>query len=409
MRLTFGYRDTNDLFHSFALAFVFFGRLNGLMNTSDLAFLIVIGVSAVGILLRIRVLWDMPKTYLAWLVGFLLLYLVSAGWAVNPSRTYTNFIATVGRMVVVLYAFTHMNSMEGIRKVVNAFLAAVVLNNLFIMVVFGPSALIEVRTLEIKTDAGNNNIIGMSSAYAVILSWYLGEPQRRKKPLMLAVYAFLLLIVLLTGSKKALLILFLAVALMYFLTHRNKLTVVLVIATALAVGYFLLLNVPFLYSLIGNRIESMVNGILSMLQLENLTADNLINTSLDKSDRIRFYMMLRGLEWAGERPWLGYGMANFADLQGMYSHNNYIEILVGLGIIGLLWYYFLYIYTVCKIRKRVRRNQNAAVALMLVLILMILDIGLVSYLELFTQMTLGIAVSLCSTINNNSGSTAETV
>ena len=407
MRLTVGYQNTNDLFHSVALLFVFFGRLNGMMLESDLAFLMVIGVSAVGIFLRIRVLWNMPKQYLFWLLGFLALYLLSASWAMNPSRTYTNFIATLGRMFVVLYAFSHMNSMDGIRKVVNTFLAAVVLNNIFIMVVFGPSALIEVRTLEVVTKAGNNNGIGMSSAYAIILSWYLGDEQRRKKPLMLVVYAFLLLIVLLTGSKKALLILFLAVALMYFLTHKNKLTVVLVIAAVVAVGYFLLLNVPALYSLIGNRIESMVNGMISVLSLENLTANNLNNTSLNNSDRTRFYMILRGLEWAKERPLLGYGMANYQDLFGtvttknMYSHNNYIEILVGMGIVGLCLYYLMYVSIIAKDCKNVRRSYHARVSLMLILLLLVLEIGLVSYLEIFTQITVGIATCLSTKLVNS--------
>jgi O-antigen ligase len=323
----------------------------------------------------------------------------------NTSRTYTNFIATLGRMIVVLYAFTHMNSMEGIRKVINAFLVAVVLNNLFILAVFGPSALTEVRTSGVVTQAGNNNSIGMSSAYAIILYWYLGNERRRKKPFMILIYAFLMLIVLLTGSKKALLILFLAVAIMYFLMHKNKLTVVLVIAVVVAVGYFLLLNVPFLYSLIGNRIQSMVHGIISMLQLENLTADNLINTSLNKSDRTRFYMILRGLEWAKERPLLGYGMANYQDLFGtvasknMYSHNNYIEIWVGLGIVGLCWYYSLYAKIILGTWRHARRDANIAVALMLILLLMILELGLVSYLELYSYLTIAIAFNLM--INKN--------
>jgi O-antigen ligase len=244
----------------------------------------------------------------------------------------------------------------------------------------------------------------MSSAYAIILSWYLGDEQRRKKPLMLAVYAFLLLIVLLTGSKKALLILFLAVALMYFLTHKNKLTVVLVIAAVVAVGYFLLLNVPALYSLIGNRIESMVNGMISVLSLENLTADNLKNTSLNNSDRTRFYMILRGLEWAKERPLLGYGMANYQDLFGtvasknMYSHNNYIEILVGMGIVGLCLYYLMYVIIIAKDCKNARRSYHARVSLMLILLLLVLEIGLVSYLELDSQMAISIAYCL---INNS--------
>lgn len=410
MPITLRFKDKNDIFHQCALLFVIFGRMNNLMLESDLAFLFVIGVAGIGILLKSRTLLDGGLRYPAWLVGFLALYIVSSMWAEDASRTYTNFIATTGRMIVVLYIFLYMKDMVDVRKVVNIFLTAVVLNSLFVLVVYGPGALIAVREEMAEQSAGNNNGIGMSAAWAAVLDWYLGtEPGKKRNPFKILLYLLLVAMVLLSGSKKALLILVLAVATMYILTRRNKLTVALIVVAAVLVLYQLLIAVPVLYRLVGFRIEEMVQGTISMLKLDAYTLNELMDTSLSDSDRVRYNMVFRGLEWAKERPIFGYGMANYIILYArtygnyLYAHNNYIEILVGLGIVGVVWYYSLHLGIVRRIWKPAKTNRYAKIAMMLIILTLVLDFGLVSYLELDSNLVLCIAFCIARTIPKNKG------
>lgn len=407
MPITLRFKDKNDIFHQFALLFVIFGRMNNLMLESDIAFLVVIAVAAVGILLKFQALLRSGLQYPVWLGGFLILYAVSALWAVDASRTYTNFIATAGRMIVVLYIFLYMTDITDVRKVVKIFLTAAVLNSLFVLVVYGPGALIAVREEMAEQAAGNNNTIGMAAAYAVVLDAYLGaEPGKKRNPFRFLLYALLVMMVLLTGSKKALLILVLSVSAMHILTRRNKLTVILLVLAVALLIYQLLITVPILYRLVGVRIQELVRGTLSMLRLDAYTLNELMDTSLATSDRVRYNMIFRGLEWASEKPVLGYGMANYIILYArtygnyLYAHNNYVEILVGLGLVGLCWYYSLHIGILSRIWKSVQNNQYAKIVMMLMILQLVLDFGLVSYLETSAQIALCVAFCVARIISN---------
>ena len=55
-----------------------------------------------------------------------------------------------------------------------------------------------------------------------------------------------------------------------------------------------------------------------------------------------------------ENPLLGYGLNNYHlfHWSGVYSHNNYIEVLVSLGIIGFIIYYSIFINSATVLIKK---------------------------------------------------------
>lgn len=73
----------------------------------------------------------------------------------------------------------------------------------------------------------------------------------------------------------------------------------------------------------------------------------------DKSgDNSRVFLLLWGIDWFLEKPLLGHGINCFRVLsdqtlmfagKNFYAHNNYIELLVGVGIIGFIIYYLFLI------------------------------------------------------------------
>ena len=75
-------------------------------------------------------------------------------------------------------------------------------------------------------------------------------------------------------------------------------------------------------------------------------------------------MIQYGMDYFKERPLLGHGIENFRYLYAQevgketYSHNNYIELLVNNGIVGLLLYYSFYISVILKANDRRRKSKS---------------------------------------------------
>jgi len=93
-----------------------------------------------------------------------------------------------------------------------------------------------------------------------------------------------------------------------------------------------------------------------------------------------------GIEWFKESPFFGYGLENFRVLNSIdygnnvYAHNNFIEILVGLGLVGFLIYYFLYAYILIKLLPLVKKkSHNGIIIFTLLLISLFMDYASVSY------------------------------
>ena len=113
------------------------------------------------------------------------------------------------------------------------------------------------------------------------------------------------------------------------------------------------IHLEVLYKLVGYRLEGMLNIF------GNNTADASTTT------RIEFVRI--GWEIFEKNPVLGVGMNNFSNVAynnystfaKVYAHNNYIEILSDLGIIGFFLYYWLYIKSFIKLIhiKRIKSDD----------------------------------------------------
>ena len=146
-----------------------------------------------------------------------------------------------------------------------------------------------------------------------------------------------------------------------------------------------MMNVPLLYDLGGNRIESFLNS--------------LNGGETDGSTSFRIHMIEWGIEWFHNRPYFGHGLMNYkallgtmgtwAGTEGTYAHNNYIELLVDVGIVGTVIYYSLYASLLFKgIRKIKERNLTRLILLGLLVAILISEYGLVTYYDKSIQAVL---------------------
>lgn len=88
--------------------------------------------------------------------------------------------------------------------------------------------------------------------------------------------------------------------------------------------------------------------------------ESYLSVSGNSSDNLRAELIRYGLELFAENPLLGYGLNNYQlfHWSGLYSHNNYIEVLVSLGIMGFLIYYSIFINSTIALLKK-RKNLKS--------------------------------------------------
>lgn len=150
------------------------------------------------------------------------------------------------------------------------------------------------------------------------------------------VYIFQIVVTVLSGSKKGLILIFVPVILYFFkigLKSIRNFTIFVVVLLIIVVAIF---KVPLLYNVIGYRILDALNE-LGMVQDVILPESAII----DESTKKRVEMMETAWKMFSQKPILGWGWNAFAILAGYgyYCHNNYLEIMVSMGIVGFLIYY----------------------------------------------------------------------
>lgn len=155
--------------------------------------------------------------------------------------------------------------------------------------------------------------------------------------------------------------------------HIVKYTIMIIVL--LLFVWILVMNVPIFYNIIGVRIE----------EFFDLLSGNQNNQ--DYSSQIRLEMIQAGLAQWLESPIWGYGFDSFKyfnrTLTGhfYYSHNNFVELLYNLGIIGFVIYYWFFwklVYVAWKGKIRYTPEVRAYV-IGLVLSMLVFEYGAVNY------------------------------
>jgi O-antigen ligase len=219
---------------------------------------------------------------------------------------------------------------------------------------------------------GNANVLALLmnfSIFASILYFYLYRPKRFFL-LYLSTNVFLALyIIFITASKKGLILATLLIAMFLLMNIKN-------IKNIVFMSIFIVVAVVIM--------QNTVNQAEFFDQLDLITkrfgesSDVFQGKSQYGSTGYRLNFIKLGVRLFTERSVLGYGVDNFRLFGRTYSHNNYIEVLVGLGLVGftiLMSIYFSVLYKISKIRnKYIKYNLFT-----LMIGLIVLDLALVSY------------------------------
>lgn len=232
----------------------------------------------------------------------------------------------------------------------------------------------------------NANVVGMNAAFLFGMVSYGAKEAQWKKWYYNLAAVIIALIALLTGSRKALMIIlmFVAAFVFFWVPEKNmkkfmaKLLVTLGVLAALVA---LLMKVDVLYDTIGNRLESLYQQWF-------------MGEETDASAISRARMISIGMNIFKKKPWIGFGHNAFKMGSGYdtYSHNNYVELLCSMGIIGTLLFYIPLIYFTVEAFRLWRKGVPGAILPLTIFVIQFVnDIGQVSYYNLCINIFLGMA------------------
>lgn len=107
---------------------------------------------------------------------------------------------------------------------------------------------------------------------------------------------------------------------------------------------------------------------------------------VDHSSWLRGQYVEIGLELFEKSPFFGIGIDNARlttrTLFGYdhYLHNNFVELLAGVGIIGFFCYYSMYFYIIRNMLKYMyTKDRELSICFVIIVILLAMDYGMVSY------------------------------
>ncbi|WP_441361525.1 O-antigen ligase family protein [Acholeplasma laidlawii] len=231
----------------------------------------------------------------------------------------------------------------------------------------------------------NPNYIGYVFTFGLILSLHTMITVKDKSLTSITKQILFLIIILWTGSRSSLIGLIVGIIILLIVSNYPHKKAILVATFSLILVLFLsIMYIDFLYNIIGYRISMIIQFILN-------------NDITDESIKSRLSFQLLGLDYFKNRMFLGYGLDNFRFLPGSYgtySHNNYVELLVSLGIVGTFIYYIPHLTILIRVIRRPNMYRTLNIAL--VSTILILDLFFITYFERFSLYLIMILLILSS-------------
>lgn len=327
------------------------------------------------------------RAYRNWTLTYILFFLLSAIWAIVPKfALFIIIVRLVPILIMVFATFTYIKNNSSL----NGTLLVVFIVALLMLAYLSTHIEELVAGMRLGTSLNdedekkwNSNAIGINLCFAIFSGFILFINKKRNiiiRLLYIMTAVIMIIAILLTGSRKALLMLLIPFLYYIYIKKRKYIVLLLLIVPVLTIIFYeIVMNVEVFYLAIGTRMEDMFAIITGKTSgMEDSSRTELINY---------------GLEWFWDNPILGVGLHNFRVLSNQtsrfagynfYAHNNYIELLVDVGIIGLFLYYRVYAYLYNELKGK--RDVLSIWGMSFLIIMLFLGFGEVLYYETFEQL-----------------------
>lgn len=232
----------------------------------------------------------------------------------------------------------------------------------------------------------NANDVGNKAAISAIIALCLARQSKKgRKAAYFLAFGILTVLVLFSGSRKALLAVVAAIILLNTIGLKDKRKVILVVAVMgvlLALGYYFIMTNDVLYETIGRRVETMFDVLFH-------------GGSEAKSIDLRERYMSVAWRLIKQHPVFGIGLGAYRYVSGMgvYSHCDYTEVACSYGLIGALVYFLPQLVLIVRLAMRKRRTDKDNLFLILLVVLLITYITMVMYTSAYVQILIAMAMA----------------
>lgn len=229
----------------------------------------------------------------------------------------------------------------------------------------------------VANSALNANTLGLCGAYSVVITVYfiLYSGISLWNLVSLPTIA----IIAASGSRKALVVLILGIVALFIIKNYEDKSILnaslksVFTLLILAIIGFLVLQLP-IFSRTLERIQTLFFAFKGQ-------------NGADSSALARIKMVEIGIDLFEKSPIIGVGIDNpqlftagYFGIGNYYLHNNYIELLAGVGLVGFIAYYWIYILLLVSFIMNRKFSDRAYIMTFLLLIIQLfMDIGTVTY------------------------------
>mgnify|MGYP004673473015 CR=1 FL=1 len=319
-----------------------------------------------------------------WFAIFTAYGFLSYFWALNGERVFYNinsFVSILTLCIILPYSIKN-------RTDLNKYLQIFVFSNIYS--IFQLLIKVPIKDWQDEGRLGlaigwHPNDFGIHLACACLVSLYLATISYSKKKYLNYLLFFTFVVVMLfSGSRQATLMFVLGLFIYAVFSAKNNLKRIEYIVAVFMIilfFYWLFLSNDTLYTLIGSRFEGLYNFFIGE------------KSKADGSAYERVFYLEQAKQLFYQKPIQGFGMANFAQYMtdigyshNVWCHNNYLELLSGIGIIGCgIFYGFLTYLTIKLIKPSIVKDKLAILLLSLIVMYYFDDIVAVNYYYIYNH------------------------
>jgi len=280
---------------------------------------------------------------------FSFMCLVSCLYSISPADSLGRTKTTFQMLIPICGCMNYFSLKENMDKFINIYIFASLISCAYMFVmedIFSGNP--------VGTSIANQNQVATRLALAMV--FILFRLFSEFKWWKLLVLGISVLFIILSGSRSALVVTLVSALFMVVLSVKSRRRgggLVLVGSLAfIMITIYLIFNVEILYNVIGVRLEGVMDFFNSGVGESSVNA--------------RAELIATGWERFEENPIFGTGFNSFKSMSKesvgriAYSHNNYLELLVGIGLVGTFIYYLIpFMLIFCSLKLLMKEGQTS--------------------------------------------------
>lgn len=312
--------------------------------------------------------------YLLWVFLFYIVCVLSVLLSNNTYKSFDILMNLSTTLLLLLSVSQYITNAKQLKNVINYLIIGGVFYGGYIVFKQGISDIL-VGNIDTKYTNGTiTQFTYVTLPTSLYLIWKVAFEQRFKI-INILLLIFSMLLNFASGRRKAVMLPILFLGVILFLKENKRYKKIVRISSFLLLVYlFFLVSMKseYLYQMYGYRIDNFITMIFGIGE-----------GRIDGSLVARKSLIGIGINAFINSPIIGRGIGTFGSLNqwGYYAHNNYVELLATMGLLGAITYYSVYIYLITntyKLRKVISKDMLIFI-IATIFIVLINDFGAVTY------------------------------